>query len=110
MKTVSKNKLKKLRRDYNPIPYYHYLLALFMYVENEYEFIREINYSLLNRKRNLTTDLVRYAKMKDMEIGERLEMYLTSIVNGLANESSKGFEYTKREIAQMEKGEKRQLK
>lgn len=104
MQKLSKNQKRKMQRGYNPIAYYNYLIARFCFMEDEYVFIHEINKSLLNNKRYLTSEFVDYAKSRDPEIGKQLETYINSIVNRLANENKHNIPYTKNEIKQINNG------
>ena len=110
MKKLSKNKIKKLRRGYNPKPYYDYLINLFLYSEDNRRFIDEINYSLLSDKRNLTRELVWHAKSHDPETARLIEGAVTDIVNGLAREHKAGqISYTEQEKSLLKQAERKRI-
>lgn len=91
MSKISKNKRKKMRRAYNPQAYFNFLIDLFVNSNDDRYFVQEVNYSLLNSKRNLTSDLVVYAKSQDAQMGKELELALFAVIQGLAGEKQKTY-------------------
>ena len=81
---ISKNKMRKMKRYYNPEKYYENLMNLLMHGTHN-EFVSQIDYSMMLENRNMTVDFVNYCKSRDREAGERIEGYVVSIVNRLSN-------------------------
>ena len=86
--TISKNKIKKMNRYYNPEKYYEHLMRLFIYGTYN-QFVSQIEYSMLLDSRNMTVDFINYCKSQDAEIGERIEGHVISIVNSLSDYKEK---------------------
>ena len=84
MKTISKNKMRKMRK-YQSLEYYTYLIQLFLSSEGYYaRLVQEIEYSMTNTNLDITGGFIRYSKALNPSFGKEVEMFITSVVGKLA--------------------------
>lgn len=88
--TISKNKIRKMRR-YNTEGYYKHLIDLFSYSSHNH-FVYEINRSLMLDSRNITSDFIEYCRKHDTQLAKEIEPYVASIVEKLARAKCGNFD------------------
>lgn len=88
MDTISKNRLRKMRRlpGYKQ-EYFDYMICMFFYGGKSHKFEDNIGYSILRKDRDLTGEFVEYAKSRDIETGENIEMEIQRIIGDMARKN-----------------------